>query len=67
MPGYKWNLVSKFFVLYLFMLNRLSSLKVHKHEIFLLLFLQKPNPYGPKACNTRFFKIVFDSAEIFDF
>jgi hypothetical protein len=35
-------------------------LKVHKHEIFFLLFLQKPKPYGPM-------KIVFDSAEIFDF
>ncbi len=24
-------------------------LKVHKHENFFLLFLQKPNPYGPKG------------------
>ncbi len=24
-------------------------LKVHKHEIFFLLFLQKPKPYGPKG------------------
>jgi hypothetical protein len=27
----------------------LGSLKVHKHEIFFLLFLQKPKPYGPKG------------------
>jgi hypothetical protein len=31
--------------------------------IFFILFLQKPKPYG----NTRFLKIVFDSAEILDF
>jgi hypothetical protein len=24
-------------------------LKVHKHEIFIITFLQKPNPYGPKG------------------
>ncbi len=26
-----------------------ARLKVHKHELFFLLFLQKPNPYGPKG------------------
>ncbi len=26
-----------------------KNLKVHKHEIFFLLFLQKPKPYGPKG------------------
>ncbi len=26
-----------------------KTLKVHKHEIFLKLFLQKPKPYGPKG------------------
>jgi hypothetical protein len=26
-----------------------SSLKVHKHENFFILFLQKPKPYGPKG------------------
>ncbi len=26
-----------------------GSLKVHKHEIFFLTFLQKQNPYGPKG------------------
>jgi hypothetical protein len=31
-------------------------LKVHKHEIFFEF-----------ACNTRFLKIIFDSAKIFDF
>ncbi len=25
------------------------GLKVHKHEIFFILFLQKPKPYGPKG------------------
>jgi hypothetical protein len=40
-------------------------LKVYKHEIFFGILLQKPKPYGPRACNTRFLKIVFDSAEIF--
>jgi hypothetical protein len=29
--------------------NSCVMLKVHKHEIFLLLFLQKPKPYGPKG------------------
>ncbi len=27
----------------------LWDLKVHKHEIFFILFLQKPKPYGPKG------------------
>ncbi len=26
-----------------------EDLKVHKHDIFFLLFLQKPKPYGPKG------------------
>ncbi len=26
-----------------------KDLKVHKHEIFFWLFLQKPKPYGPKG------------------
>jgi hypothetical protein len=25
------------------------DLKLHKHEIFYILFLQKLNPYGPKG------------------
>ena len=29
--------------------HRHHRLKVHKHEIFFLLFLQKPKPYGPKG------------------
>ncbi len=29
--------------------SRAVPLKVHKHEIFLNTFLQKPNPYGPKG------------------
>ena len=44
-----------------------SLLKVHKHEIFFLLFLQKPKPYGPKGLLHEILKIVFDTAEIFDF
>jgi hypothetical protein len=39
----------------------IGQLKVHKHEIFFITFLQKPKPYGPKGCNTRFLKIAFDS------
>jgi hypothetical protein len=38
----------------------------HKHEIFYLIFLQKPNLMIPRACNTRFLKIVLDFAEIFE-
>ncbi len=34
------------------------------HQFFKILFLQKPNPYGLKSCNTRFLTILFDSAEI---
>jgi hypothetical protein len=34
---------------------------------FFLLFLQKPNPYGPKSLEHEIFEILFDSAEIFDF
>jgi hypothetical protein len=26
-----------------------GTLKVHKHEIFLNTFLQKPKPFGPKG------------------
>ncbi len=26
-----------------------KPLKVHKHEIFFLTFLQKPTPHGPKG------------------
>ncbi len=26
-----------------------STLKVHKHEIFFIIFLQKPKPYSPKG------------------
>ncbi len=38
----------------------------HKHEIFYFIFLQKPNLMIPRACNTRFLKIVLDFAEIFE-
>ncbi len=43
------------------------SLKVHKHEICCCLFCKNRNLMVPRACNTRFLKIIFDSAEIFDF
>ncbi len=26
-----------------------ETFKVHKHDIFLMNFLQKPKPYGPKG------------------
>jgi hypothetical protein len=42
-------------------------LKVHKHEIFLNFFFRNRKLMVPWACKTRFLKIVFDSAEIFDF
>ncbi len=42
-------------------------LKVHKHEFFIYFFCRNRNLMVPRACNTRFLKIVFDSAEIFDF
>jgi hypothetical protein len=42
-------------------------LKVHKHESFFYFFCRNRNHMVPRACNTRFLKIVFDSAEIFDF
>jgi hypothetical protein len=29
--------------------SALYTLKVHKHEIFLYFFLQKPKPYGPEG------------------
>jgi hypothetical protein len=45
-----------------------TPLKVHKHEKFFFTFLcRNRNLMVPRACNTRFLKIVFDSAEIFDF
>ncbi len=31
-------------------------LKVHKHEIFFILFLQKPKPYGPKGLLHEIFR-----------
>jgi hypothetical protein len=43
-------------------------LKVHKHDIFLKYFFCRNQIFMvPRACNTRFLKILFDSAEIFDF
>jgi hypothetical protein len=36
-------------------------------KIFYILILQKPNLLVSRACDTRFMKIVFDSAEIFNF
>ncbi len=44
-----------------------KTLKVHKHEIFFDFFWRNRNLMVPRACNTRFLKILFDSAEIFDF
>jgi hypothetical protein len=45
-----------------------SSLKVHKHEIFVFkFFCRNRNLMVPRVCNTRFLKIVFNSAEIFTF
>jgi hypothetical protein len=41
------------------LMGRYTSMKC-----FFWTFLQKLKPYGAKACNTRFLKIVFDSAEI---
>ncbi len=35
--------------------------------IFFFFFCRNRNLMVPRACYTRFFKIVFDSAEIFDF
>jgi hypothetical protein len=34
-------------------------------NFFYFFFCRKQNPYGPRVSNTRFFKIIFDSAEIF--
>ncbi len=42
-------------------------LKVHKHKIFFYFFCRNRILMVPGACNTRFLKIVFDSAEIFDY
>jgi hypothetical protein len=42
-------------------------LKVHKHEIFFYFFCRNRNLMVPRTCKTRFLKIVFDSAELFDF
>jgi hypothetical protein len=44
-----------------------QKLKVHKHDIFFQFFCRSRNLMVPRACNARFLKIVFDSAEIFDF
>jgi hypothetical protein len=44
-----------------------AFLKEHKHDIFLYFFCRNRNLMVPSACNTKFLKIVFDSAEIFDF
>jgi hypothetical protein len=44
-----------------------SVLQVHKREIFLYFFCRNRNIMVPRACITRFLKIVFDSAEIFNF
>jgi hypothetical protein len=53
------GIAGKFFVL---------LLKVHKLEIFFVVFFcRNRNLIVPRACNTRFLKIVFDSADIFDF
>jgi hypothetical protein len=43
-------------------------LKVHKHEIFFLTFFAETESLWSQGPVTRdFLKIVFDSAEIFDF
>jgi hypothetical protein len=42
-------------------------LKVNKHGIFFGFFCRNRNLMVPRAFNTRFLKIVFDSAEILDF
>ncbi len=47
--------------------KKILLLKVHKHEFFFDFFCRNPNLMVPRACNTKFLKIVFDSAEIFDF
>jgi hypothetical protein len=39
----------------------------NKHEIFLYFFCRNRNLMVPRDRNTRFFKIVFVSAEMFDF
>jgi hypothetical protein len=44
-----------------------QKLKVHKHDIFFQFFCRNRNLIVPRPCNTRFLKIIFDSAEIFDF
>ncbi len=40
-------------------------LKVHEHEFFLYFFCRNRDHMVPRACNTRFLKILFDSAEMF--
>ncbi len=45
----------------------LPYLKVHKHDIFCILFCRNRNHMVPRAFYTSFLKILFDSAEIFDF
>ncbi len=44
-----------------------NLLKVNKHEFFFFFFCKNRNLMVPRVCNTRFLKIVFDSAKIFDF
>jgi hypothetical protein len=45
----------------------LPGLKLHKHEIFFYFYCRNQILMVPRACNMRFLKIIFDSAEIFDF
>jgi hypothetical protein len=40
---------------------------LHKHDIFFIFFCRNRNLMVPRAYNTRLLKLVFDSAEIFDF
>jgi hypothetical protein len=50
-----------------FLFNRRWFLKVHNHEFFFYFFCRSRILRVPRACNTIFLKIVFDSAEILDF
>ncbi len=38
-----------------------TCLQVHKHDFFFDFFCRNRNLMVPRACNTRFLKIVFDS------
>ncbi len=44
-----------------------ETFKVHKHDIFLMNFFADTETLCmvPRACNTRFLKIVFDSAKFY--